>query len=83
MHMLGTIPKGESMKVHDLAKCDWSLYPLNGNGCNLLMEIVVYNDYFWDVKSTSNYIEKLKLMGIAATTLLTQCFYATCKKCYL
>jgi hypothetical protein len=29
------------MKMHDLAKCDWSL---NGNGCNLLTEIEVYND---------------------------------------
>jgi hypothetical protein len=25
--------------------------------------------FFWDVESSSNYAEKLKLMGIAATTL--------------
>jgi hypothetical protein len=27
--------------------------------------------FFWDVESSSNYAEKLKLMGIAATTLFT------------
>jgi hypothetical protein len=26
--------------------------------------------FFWDVESSSNYAEKLKLMGIAATTLV-------------
>jgi hypothetical protein len=25
--------------------------------------------FFWDVESSSNYAEKLKLMGIATTTL--------------
>jgi hypothetical protein len=33
----------QSMKVHDLAKHDGH-YSLNKNGCNLQMEIVVYND---------------------------------------
>jgi hypothetical protein len=31
------------MKVHDLAKYNGH-YSLNGNGCNLQAEIVVYND---------------------------------------
>jgi hypothetical protein len=36
-------PSVQSMKVHDLAKCEWSLFTKR-KWMKLLTEIVVYND---------------------------------------
>jgi hypothetical protein len=41
-------------------------YSLHENGCNLLMEIVVYNDLLWKFISNSYYFRKIYLLWVTS-----------------
>jgi hypothetical protein len=41
-------------------------YSLHGNGCNLLMEIVVYNNLLWKFISNSYYFRKIYFLRVTS-----------------